>query len=31
MAACGIDRWLLTRCDLPFGSSVVVVARKDAA
>jgi len=31
MTACGIDRWLLPRCDLPFGSSVVVVARKDAA
>ena len=31
MAACGLDRWLLPRCDLPFGSSVVVVARKEAA
>jgi SAM-dependent methyltransferase len=28
MAATGLDRWLLQRCDLPFGSSVVVVARK---
>ena len=26
-----LDRWLLPRCDLPFGSSVVVVARKEAA
>ena len=31
MAACGLDRWLLPRRDLPFGSSVVVVAQKDAA
>ena len=29
MAACELDRWLLSRCDLPFGSSVLVVARKD--
>lgn len=29
MAATGLDRWLLPRCDLPFGSSVLVVARKD--
>jgi SAM-dependent methyltransferase len=30
MAATGLDRWLLPRCDLPFGSSVVVVGRKGA-
>ena len=29
MAASGLDRWLLPRCDLPFGSSVAVVARKE--
>ncbi|MBA2952525.1 methyltransferase domain-containing protein [Nocardioides sp. MAH-18] len=28
MAATGLDRRLLPRCNLPFGSSVVVVARK---
>jgi SAM-dependent methyltransferase len=27
-AISGVDRWLLPRCDLPFGSSVVVAARK---
>jgi SAM-dependent methyltransferase len=31
MAACGLDRRLLPRCDLPFGSSVVAVARKGGA
>jgi len=31
MAACAVDRWLLPRWDLPFGSSVVVVARKEVA
>lgn len=31
MAASALDRRLLPRYDLPFGSSVVVVARKDAA
>jgi SAM-dependent methyltransferase len=31
MAASGLDRRLLSRCDLPFGSSVVVVAQKEAA
>jgi len=31
MAACELDRRLLPRFDLLFGSSVVVVARKDAA
>jgi SAM-dependent methyltransferase len=31
LTACGLDRWLLPRCDLPFGSSVVVAARKDPA
>jgi SAM-dependent methyltransferase len=31
MSASGLDRWLLPRCDLPFGSSVVVVAEKAGA
>jgi hypothetical protein len=31
MAATGLDRWLLPHCDLPFGSSVLVVARKQRA
>jgi len=31
MAATGFDRWALPRRDLPFGSSVVVVARKAAS
>ena len=31
MGATRIDRWLLQRRDLPFGSSVVVAARKPAA